>query len=73
MELDRARMVCEVSQTIINSAKVEVELVKAVSGSAPGSTAFFNMPEESRQHPKIAAASGVREVEAWAKPKDGAA
>jgi hypothetical protein len=29
MDLDRARAICDVSQTIINSAKVEVDFVKA--------------------------------------------
>jgi hypothetical protein len=47
MELDRAKMISEVAQTIINSAKVEVDLVKAVSGTAPEG-GFFNLPEESR-------------------------
>jgi hypothetical protein len=47
MQLERARAISEVAQTIINSAKVEVELLKAVSGSRVG-TAFFNLPEESR-------------------------
>lgn len=32
MDLERAKAVCSVAQTIINSAKVEVDLVKAVSG-----------------------------------------
>lgn len=50
MELARAHMISEVAQTIINSAKVEIELVKAVSGAHPGS-AFFDHPEESRQLP----------------------
>jgi hypothetical protein len=52
MDLDRARVISEVAQTIINTAKVEVELVKAVSGSAPGSAAFFNLAEEARELPK---------------------
>ncbi|HVW78529.1 MAG TPA: hypothetical protein VHB45_13015 [Alloacidobacterium sp.] len=30
MDLARARAVCEVSQTIINSAKVEIEMLQAV-------------------------------------------
>lgn len=51
MDLERARAIGEVAQTIINSAKVEVDLVKAVSGSRPGSMEFFGIPEESRQLP----------------------
>lgn len=52
MQLDRARAISEVAQVIINAAKVEVDLVKAVGGSAPSNT-FFNLPEESRELPKI--------------------
>ena len=52
MDLERARMISLVAQTIINTAKVEVDLVKAVSGSSPGSAAFFNLPDESRELPK---------------------
>jgi hypothetical protein len=44
MDLDRARAISEVAQTVINSAKVEVDLLKAVSASSPG-TAFFDLPE----------------------------
>jgi hypothetical protein len=52
MDLDRARAIGDVAQTIINSAKVEVDLVKAVNGSRPGSVEFFGMPEESRELPR---------------------
>ena len=52
MELDRAKAICEVSQTIINAAKVEVDLVKAVGGDAPRG-GFFNLPEESRDMPRL--------------------
>lgn len=34
MELERAKTIAEVSQTIINSAKVEVDLIKHVGGEA---------------------------------------
>jgi hypothetical protein len=51
MELDRAKAICAVSQTIINTAKVEIEMVRAISGSVPA-TGFFNLPEESRELPK---------------------
>ncbi len=49
MDIERARAISGVAQTIINSAKVEVDLVKAVGGSRPGSVAFFGLPEESRE------------------------
>ena len=52
MDLERARVVSEVAQTIINSAKVEVDLVKAVSGTVPEG-GFFNLPEETRELPRI--------------------
>lgn len=48
MDIERARAVADISQAIINTAKVEIDLVKAVNGSSPGSRKFFNMPEESR-------------------------
>ena len=47
----RAQAVVNVAQAITNSAKVEVDLVVAVSGSRPASIEFFGMPEESRALP----------------------
>lgn len=52
MDLDRAKAISDVAQTIINSAKVEVELVKAVGGTA-GSKSLAHQ-EESRELPNIA-------------------
>lgn len=52
MEIQRARAISEVAATIIDSARAEIELVRAVGGSGPGSN-FFNLPEESRDLPKI--------------------
>lgn len=46
MDLNRARAISEVAQVIINSAKTEVDLLKAVGG-LPGSE-FFDHIEESR-------------------------
>jgi hypothetical protein len=48
MDLERARVISAVAQTIINTAKVEVDLVRAISGNAPASASFFNLPEERR-------------------------
>lgn len=45
MDLDRAKAVADVAQTIINSAKVEVDFLK-VTG-APGGTDFI--PQDGRQ------------------------
>lgn len=50
MDLDRAKVISEVAQTIINSAKVEVDLIRAVDGSAPGSN-FFEAPQISQVEP----------------------
>lgn len=52
MELDRARVISEVAQTIINSAKVEVDLLKAIGGHTPPAT-FFEVEPESRELPKM--------------------
>ncbi len=45
---ERAKAMSGVAQTIINSAKVEVDMVKAVGASSPGSS-FFGLPEETRE------------------------
>ena len=53
MDVNRALAISKVADTIVATAKVEIDLVKAVSASAPGS-GFFNLPpEESRELPKI--------------------
>lgn len=36
MDLDRARAIAEVAQTIINTAKVEVDYIEAVGGTGSG-------------------------------------
>jgi hypothetical protein len=41
MDLARAKVVCEVAQTIINSAKVEVDFLNAIDSSE--STEFFEL------------------------------
>lgn len=33
IELDRAKAMCDISQTIINSAKVEIDYLKAIANS----------------------------------------
>lgn len=48
MELERAKMISSVAQTIINAAKVEVEMVNAVGGDAP---TFFEHPPADRSLP----------------------
>ncbi len=66
MDLARAKAVCQVAQTLINSAKVEVELVKAMSGTVPRS-GFFNVPEETRELPRLVSGGGVTRDDAFAK------
>lgn len=51
MDVARAREICNVSGKIIDSAKVEVEMVRAIGASEPASKRFFAFPEESRQLP----------------------
>lgn len=45
MEIERAKAICDVGQTIINSAKVEVEAMR-VTG-AKSSTGFLPAPEKT--------------------------
>ena len=42
MEIDRAKAICEVGQVIINSAKIEIDFLRA-NGSIE--TKFFHKPE----------------------------
>jgi len=65
MELARAKVVCEVAQTLINSAKVEVDLVKAMSGTV-AKGGFFNVPEEGRELPRLVS-GGMTRDDAFAK------
>ena len=55
MDLDRAKAISEVAQTIINSAKVEIDLLKVVGGSAPG-TDFLEI--HSADLPQLRLAEG---------------
>lgn len=43
MDIERAKAVCEVAQTVINSAKVEVEYMRA-AGEVLGQTAQLDSP-----------------------------
>lgn len=53
MDIDRAKAITNVAQAIINSAKVEVDLLNAVGGSAPGSGFFGPVKGETRELPTI--------------------
>jgi hypothetical protein len=54
MDLDRARAISEVAQTMINLAKVEVEMVRVSDGRPVPGGPFFDIPGESRELPRIA-------------------
>jgi hypothetical protein len=51
MPLDRAKAISDVSQTIINSAKVEVDFLNAVGGAA--ASGFFPGDELPGKPPKL--------------------
>jgi len=59
MDLERARAVSEVAQTMINLAKVEVDMVRALDGRGIEG-AFFSGLAESRDLPQIAGPQPVR-------------
>lgn len=65
MEIERARAVSEIAQTIINSAKVEVEHMKVVGGDGSG---FLPLKEKSGStSPQIGVSptpTGVKQVSA---------
>jgi hypothetical protein len=52
MDLGRAKAISEVAQTIINSAKVEVEFTKAI-GAYSGSSFFGSTEVESPRLPPV--------------------
>lgn len=51
MDTARARAICDVSGRIIDSAKVEVDMIRAIGASEPASKRFFSLQEESRELP----------------------
>lgn len=51
MDLDRARAISLVAQTIINSATVEVKLLREVGGLQTGTT-FLDAPSEAPTAPR---------------------
>jgi hypothetical protein len=65
MEVERARAVSEVAQTLINSAKVEIDMLKVVGGTAPHSEIFFGHVPESRDLPKKAITARRDNGVAW--------
>lgn len=59
MDIDRARAISDIAQTIINSAKVEIDMLKAVSGSS-GSHFFALEPENREIPPRLRIAGGAK-------------
>jgi len=51
MDLDRAKMISDVAQTIINSAKVEVDYLKATGGFS--SSGFLDNTRTEKKTPNI--------------------
>lgn len=47
MDIERAHAISEIAQTIINTAKVEVDLVKAAGLTKPCAPRFFEISTES--------------------------
>lgn len=62
LDLARAQAVSEVAQTIINSAKVEIEFMKVIDSSAPRSDFFGALPERQlpgeKPIPRVISARG---------------
>lgn len=52
MDLDRAKVISEVAQTLINSAKVEVDFIKATEQTEVGSEFFEVDPVQVEFQPK---------------------
>ena len=51
MEVDRARAVAQVAQVLIESAKVEIDFIKATDAAIEGK--FFDSPIDEPQRPAL--------------------
>jgi hypothetical protein len=60
MEIARAKAIAGVAQTIINSAKVEVDMAKALNASRVGSAGFFGLPPEEQERRPLELPGGTR-------------
>jgi hypothetical protein len=58
MNVETARAISGVAQMLIETAKVEVDLLRVVGGSTPHSEKFFGHVGESRDLPRIAPSNG---------------
>lgn len=56
MDIDRAKAINEVAQTIINSAKVEIDALKVIGGTGSGFIPAFQLPKPEQssnvEHPR---------------------
>lgn len=59
MELARAKAIADVGRVIVDSAKVEVEFMKA-TGASKSTTGFLPEETEETPRPKLAARAGGR-------------
>lgn len=59
LDIERARAISEVAQTIINSAKLELEVIKACDGRVQAS-GFFPVVPEQVSGPQRPALRGAR-------------
>ena len=60
MEIERAKAISGVAQTIINSAKAEVDIAKALSASRVGSAGFFGLPPGDEERRPLELPDGTR-------------
>jgi hypothetical protein len=58
MPLDRAKAICEVADRLIDTAKVEVDLIEIAGGSA--SRFLPSSPEDEKPQPRPALIAGRR-------------
>jgi hypothetical protein len=65
MDLDRARVVCDVAKNLIESAKVEVQFLKVIGAEKEGSGFFGRIEEDEERRlpagqPRVLRAGGER-------------
>lgn len=58
LDIERAKAINLTAQTLISSAKVEVDMVRAIGASRPAN-GFFVIESESRELPRIPAAGAA--------------
>lgn len=71
MEIDRAKAVAEVAQTIINSAKVEVEHMKVAGDSGTGFIGVAHKPEAEVKPSGVRVLQNDRNGKTTVEQRDG--